>query len=257
MTDLFDAGAMYDDDYLYFFAASPGAGTVEANVPAGTDEAVADRVWSLLDLQPGMRVLDLCCGHGDLANALAARGCVVTGLDSSEVFLRRARADAAAGGVEVEYVAGDMRALPWTAEFDRVVNWSTAFGYFDDDVNRAVLGEIARTLRPGGRVAMDLDNLIRFLADFVPSRVTAVKDNGDLLVDRYHLDALTGRFEATRTVVRDGRARTLTFVKRLFAFPELRDWLYAAGFTEVTAYGEDNTPLRGDHTRMIAVAQLP
>lgn len=257
MTDLFDPGAMYDDDYLYFFAAPPGTGTVAANVPAGTDHRVADLVWQLLDLSPGMRVLDLCCGHGDLANALAARGCVVTGLDSSPVFLDRARADAAALGVDVDFIAGDMRALPWTAEFDRVVNWSTAYGYFVDDTNRAVLASIARALRPGGRLAMDLDNLIRFLADFVPSRVTASRPNGDMLVDRYHLDALTGRFEATRTVVRDGRARTLTFVKRLFAFPELRDWLHAAGFTQATAYGEDGEPLTSAHTRMIAVAERP
>lgn len=255
MTDLFDPAAMYDDDYLYFFAGD--SGTVAANVPAGTDDKVADRVWRLLDLQPGLRVLDLCCGHGALANALAARGCVVTGLDSSAVFLDRARADAHALGVSVTYVAGDMRALPWTAEFDRVVNWSTAYGYFDDDTNRAVLTAIARALRPGGSLAMDLDNLTRFLADFVPSRVTAAKPNGDLLVDRYSMDPLTSRSEATRTVVRDGRARTLTFVKRLFAYPELRDWLQATGFAQVTGYGEDGTPLRSDHRRMITVAELP
>jgi len=99
-----------------------------------------------------MRVLDLACGHGDLANRLAARGCLVTGLDSSSVFLDRARADAAAAGVTVEYVAGDMRQIPWTGCFDRIANWSTAFGYFDDTANRAVLDGIVRALRPGGRL---------------------------------------------------------------------------------------------------------
>jgi cyclopropane fatty-acyl-phospholipid synthase-like methyltransferase len=69
--------------------------------------------WRLLDLRPGMRVLDLACGHGALANRLAARGCQVTGLDSSAVFLDRARADAAAAGVSAEDVAGDMRQIPW------------------------------------------------------------------------------------------------------------------------------------------------
>jgi hypothetical protein len=48
-----------------------------------------------------------------------------------------------------------------------------------------------------------------------------------MLVDRYHLDALTGRFEAERTVIRSGRVRRVNFVKRLFGFPELRDWLLA------------------------------
>src|SRR5262249_6488444 len=109
-----------------------------------TQARLRHRDRRLLDLRPGMSVLDLACGHGDLANALAARDCRVTGLDSSTVFLDRARTDAAAAGVDVEYVAGDMRAIPWTGRFDRVVNWSTAFGYFDDATNRAVLDGIVR-----------------------------------------------------------------------------------------------------------------
>lgn len=265
MTDLFDAAAMYDEDYLHFFAAPPDHGArsefaAHGPVVPGTDssaEAAAELTWRLLDLRPGMSVLDLGCGPGDLANHLAARGCRVTGLDSSEVFLDRARADAAAAGVSVEYVAGDMRQIPWTGRFDRVINWSTAFGYFNDTTNRAVLDGIVRVLRPGGRLAMDLDNLTKFLASYVPSRVVAARDNGDMLVDRYHLDALTSRFEAERTVIRSGRTRRVNFVKRLFGFPELRDWLLAAGFTAVTGYGEDGRPLTADHKRMIMVADLP
>ncbi len=260
--DLFDAAQMYDEDYLYFFAAPEGASEFAAHGPAVPGagvpgEAAAGLAWRLLGLRPGMSVLDLACGHGEMAARLAARGCQVTGLDSSAVFLDRARADAAAAGVSVEYLAGDMRELPWRSRFDRVVNWSTAFGYFDDTANRAVLDGIAGVLRPGGRLAMDLDNLPSFLASWTPSRVVAARDNGDMLVDRYHLDALTGRFEAERTVVRGGRARRLTFVKRLFGFPELRDWLLAAGFTAVAGYGEDGQPLTAGHRRMVVVAGLP
>jgi SAM-dependent methyltransferase len=258
--ELFDATAMYDDDYLYFFAsgeagALPTHGPVVGTAYSGTS-ATADLVWRLLELEPGMNVLDLACGHGTLANSLAARGCRVTGLDSSTVFLDRARADAAGMGVEVDYLAGDMRELPeWTGRFDRVVNWSTAFGYFDDATNRAVLGEMARVLRPGGRVAIDLDNLAKFLASYTPSRVTASRGNGDLLVDRHHLDPLTGRFEVSRTVVRDGRARGLVFLKRLFGYPELRDWCEAAGFTAVAGHGEDGEPLNTGHDRMVVTAR--
>jgi SAM-dependent methyltransferase len=203
-----------------------------------------------------MSVLDLACGHGAIANRLAARGCRVTGLDSSTLFLDRARADAAATGVSVEYVPGDMRQIPWRASFDRVISWSTAFGYFDDTINRAVLDGVARALRPGGRLAIDLDNLTRFLGSFRSSRVVVAHDNGDMVVDRYRLDALTGRLEAERTMIRDGRSRRVSFVKRLFAFPELRDWLIAAGFGSVAACGEDGRRLTADHQRMIVVADL-
>jgi SAM-dependent methyltransferase len=264
--DLFDASNMYDEDYLHFFAPegpsrdSPGAGGAPTHGPVvGTAysgaSAAADLAGRLLDLRPGMSVLDLGCGHGALANTLATRGCRVTGLDSSVVFLDRARADATA---DAEFVAGDMRQLPaeWTGRFDRVVNWTTAFGYFDDVTNRAVLGEIVRVLRPGGRMAMDLDNLTKFLMSYTPSRVTARLDNGDMLVDLNHLDPLTGRFEVERTVIRGGRARRLTFVKRLFGFPELRDWCLAAGFGGVAAYGENGERLQAGHHRMVVVAEL-
>jgi SAM-dependent methyltransferase len=259
--DLFDAAAMYDEDYLRFCAtsgagAAPTHGAVVGTAYTGT--SAADIVWRLLGLVPGMSVLDLACGHGVLANLLGARGCRVTGLDSSTVFLDRARADATVMGVDVEYVSGDMRKLPpWTGRFDRVVNWTTAFGYFDDAANRAVLTEMARVLRSGGRIAMDLDNITRFLMSYTPSRITATLENGDMLVDRHRLDPLTGRFEVERTVVRDGQARRLTFVKRLFAFPELRDWFIASGFTSVAGYGEDGQPLKADHNRMIVIAELP
>ena len=108
----FDAQGVFDDDYLYFFAD----GLAERS------DAETDLIWRLLDLQPGMEVLDLACGHGRIANRLAERGCNVTGLDATALFLQRARADADALGVTVDYVHADMRDLPWRDRFDRIVN---------------------------------------------------------------------------------------------------------------------------------------
>ena len=64
MTDLFDAAAMYDEDYLHFFAAPPDRSEFAAHGPVvpGTDssaDAAAELTWRLLDLRPGMRVLGL------------------------------------------------------------------------------------------------------------------------------------------------------------------------------------------------------
>ena len=74
-----------------------------------------------------------------VANRLAPLRARVTGLDVDTVFLEHARADADARGVEVEYVQGDMRELPWVGRFDAAVNWFTSFGYFDDEGNRSWL----------------------------------------------------------------------------------------------------------------------
>lgn len=247
MTDLFDAVAMYDEDYLHFFANS-------GDDPRTDNDA--ELIRRLAGLRPGATVLDLGCGHGRIANRLAASRCRVTGVDSSEVFLDRARSDAAVRGVDVEYRPGDMRTISWAAEFDLVVNWGTAFGYFEDDVNRDVLTRVHRALRPGGHVVLDLNNLVSRLTSYVPSRSVKHTD-GDLLVDRFHLAPLTSRLEVERTIVRSGRVRTVHFVVRLFGFPELEQWLHAAGFDSVTARGEDGAELGADHERMVVVARRP
>lgn len=200
-----------------------------------------------------MEVLDLACGHGRIANVLAARGCRVTGLDATPLFLDRARRDAADLGVTVTYVDGDMRELPWTDRFDRVINWFTAFGYFDDTGNRRVLTEVARALRPAGRLALEMNNLDHLLRRFLPASVD--ERAGGLIIDRRRYDPLTGRMVSVRTVIREGRVRHIPYFVRMFAFTELRDWLLGAGFARVAGYGEQGEPLSMESRRMITVGR--
>jgi SAM-dependent methyltransferase len=241
----FDTEAVFDEDYLYFYeqllTPERTAGEVEV-------------LWGALELAPGLEVLDLACGHGRIANALAERGCRVTGLDATPSFLELARRDAATRGVEVDYVEGDMRSLPWADRFDGIVCWFTSFGYFSDDENRRVLAQALDALKPGGLFAIDVHNRDKFARVFVPASVT--ERDGDLLVDEHEFDVLTGRVETERTVVRDGRSRRMHFSVRFFTFTELRDWLLAAGFEEVRGFDRaTGEPLSSESRRMITVAR--
>ena len=109
-----------------------------------------DRRWRRLTVQavvrPGDRVLDACCGTGDLALEAQRAAGRVTGLDFSERMLERARKKSAT----VEWVRGDVLALPFPdASFDAV---TVGFGIRNvEDLERG-LGELARVLRPGGRL---------------------------------------------------------------------------------------------------------
>ncbi|MGW1679017.1 SAM-dependent methyltransferase [Saccharopolyspora sp. NPDC002376] len=239
----FDAEGLFDDDYLYFYR----------DLIDPRSDAEAGLIWDLLDLEPGSELLDLACGHGRLANPLAERGCQVTGLDSAEPFLEHARADAAARGVEVDYRLGDMRELPWTDRFDAVINWFTAFGYFSDEGNREVLAQVHRALRPGGRFAMELNNVANLLPRYQRDVVRNIGE--DMAIDQHHLDPLTLRSHVQRTLLRGGEKRTVRYSVRLFTVPELRTWLAGTGFDDIEFRGEDGEPLTNDHRRMIVTAR--
>ena len=127
----FDTGQVFTPDHYYYFFA-------EDLLPERIEREVA-LIWQVLDLHPGMTVLDLACGNGRIANALARRGCLVTGLDITPAFLEQAQQMAAAEKLTASYHVGDMRILPWTAHFDAIVNWMSAYGYFGDEENRQVL----------------------------------------------------------------------------------------------------------------------
>ena len=74
------------------------------------------------------------------------------------------------------------------------------------------------------------------------------------MVDQVTYDPVTGRVHNRRTIVRDGRVRTVNFGVRMFTFVELRDWLLGAGFQRVEGFGQDGTPLTLASRRMIVRA---
>lgn len=240
----FDFKDLFDEDYLYFYGPLLTPERAESEV---------DLIWRLLDLKPGMTVLDLACGHGRITNFLAERGCSMTGLDATELFLQLARRDAAERRVDVEYIRGDMRSLPWTERFDCVVNWFTAYGYFNDEDNRQVLAEACRALKPGGKLLLEHQNRERVLKNFQLANVE--EKDGNYMIDRNRYNVLTGQTENERIVIRDGKTRSLQYFIRLFTYPELRDWLLQAGFKRVDGYGHAGEVLALDSRRMILVAQ--
>jgi demethylmenaquinone methyltransferase / 2-methoxy-6-polyprenyl-1,4-benzoquinol methylase len=111
-----------------------------------------DRSWRRLAVeavvQPGDRVLDACCGTGDLAVAAEREGGVVTGLDFSPGMLERARRKSGT----VTWVEGDLLALPFDDDaFDAA---TVGFGIRNVADLEAALAELRRVLRPGGRLAI-------------------------------------------------------------------------------------------------------
>ncbi|MCW2977319.1 MAG: ubiquinone/menaquinone biosynthesis methyltransferase [Actinomycetia bacterium] len=112
-----------------------------------------DRRWRRITVEqavsPGDRVLDACCGTGDLAIAARRHGATdVVGLDFSAQMLERARHKAP----EIEWLQGDVLALPFEdASFDSA---TVGFGIRNVDDLEVGVRELRRVLRSGGRLAI-------------------------------------------------------------------------------------------------------
>jgi SAM-dependent methyltransferase len=102
------------------------------------------------------RILDLGCGTGRHAVEFAARGFDVTGVDSSEAMLNRARTRPHAGGGALEFIQGDARTWRPAAPFDAVLMNFNVLGYMNsnDDLT-AALATARASLRAGGVFVAD------------------------------------------------------------------------------------------------------
>lgn len=127
----------------------------------------------------GKRVLDLGCGGGFMAEALAREGARVVGVDPAEAALESARGHARATGLEIDYRAGVGEAIPLDdAAVDAVVCVDVLEHVADLE---AVLVEIRRVLRPGGLFFFDTINrtpLAAFVVVFLGETVLRLLPRG-------------------------------------------------------------------------------
>jgi SAM-dependent methyltransferase len=105
-----------------------------------------------LRIQPGLKVLDVACGTGNIAIPAARAGAEVVGVDIAPNLLEQAQKRTAAEGLEVQFEEGDAEALPYPdAVFDIVI---TMFGAMFAPRPERVAAELLRVAKPGGTIAM-------------------------------------------------------------------------------------------------------
>ena len=221
-------------------------------------ESADDQVSDILDLA-GLEkgsVLDLACGPGRHAAALAKRGFRVTGVDLSPSLLRRARDRARAEGVDVEWVQADMRCFVRPDSFDLAINIFTAFGYFDDrQDDLQVLRNIHQSLRKGGAFVIEVMGK-ECLARHFQSTISEELPDGRLLVQRHEIVEDWTRVKNQWTVIEDGTATTFRFQHTVYSGQELKDRLLGVGFGDVRLFGGlDSSEYGLDSLRLVAVAR--
>jgi len=194
-------------------------------------------------------VLDVGCGAGRHALELARRGYRVVGVDLSGSLLAQGREAARAESLDVTFIVGDARALGFAARFDLALSLCEgAFSLMEtDEMDRLILENVARALKPGGRLILTAPNAAFMLAHGPGEGA---------------FDPVTCRevftLEATGP---DGSRRTLHCTQRYYTCPELKCLLQRASFEVVVFFGVTEAGFdrqvrpSGDHFEIGVIAE--
>jgi len=214
-------------------------------------------------LPPPARILDLCCGTGQIAGRLAELGYEVTGLDGSAAMLSFARDNAP----EARFLQADVRnfTLPeGTGAFDLVVS---SFDSLNHILSLAELDQVfrnvERSLIPGGLFLFDLNREDE--NDLVGSTIDIVGDDHACLVrSRYHPDTRLKTYDLTLFQSREGRKEgyyervDLTLFQRYHEREEIVDLLTANRFERLSTFDPRTSPgLIGNDSRIFYLSFAP
>ena len=236
---------VFGEDYLYFY---------EEWLNDELSDAQAELIWDVLALNEGDEVLDVPCGHGRIANRLARRGAHVTGLDADALFLERARGGrrppAASRSTTYRATCASCRgrgaSTPRSTGSPRSAT-STTTGTAPGS------RRCWATLKPGGRLAIDVHSRDVFMRNRVPASV--YERDGDLVVDRHQLrrrDRPGGDGALARSATgRCGRRATRCASTRTRSCATCCS---DVGFSSVEGVGHDRKPLTLESRRMIVIA---
>lgn len=202
-------------------------------VPPEWTQSEADFLAAELDrVKPGP-VLDLPCGTGRHAAALAARGFQVTGVDLSIESIEQARARPE----PVDWRVGDMRRFTARGEFAGAYTMGNSFAYFDHEGCREFIAAVAAALRPGALFILETGAAAEsLLRNFQESREIPLGDDF-VFSSKSRYVAGESRLEVDYTFTKNGVAETRPAQYFVHTCAEIKRMLTAAGFDVEAAYG--------------------
>jgi SAM-dependent methyltransferase len=197
-----------------------------------------DFIEQSLGVGKGGTVLDVGCGLGLHAVELTRRGYLVVGLDLSLSMITRAAELAQQQQLKLNVVHADIREMEFDGAFDGVICMGTTFGFFDDDANRDMLARLHQSLRPGGRLLLDMVNR-DYVIGFQPNLVWFEGDEC-VCMEESDFNYFNSRLTVKRTMMReDGKQSNAEYSVRLYSLHELGTFMQQVGFRVIEVSGQE------------------
>lgn len=203
---------------------------------------------------PPARLLDVPCGAGRHALALARLGHEMVGVDLSEEAVGRASAAAAAEALPARFLRADMRRFPVEAPFDGAACLGNSLGYFRAAGLAAFFDRLAAAVRPGGRLVLDTHVCAESLLPLPEERAIAF-DRGSY-TRRMRYDVMTSVLKTEAILVLDGEPHRLLYAHHVITSGELVRMLAASRFATDGLYADtQETPYAPGSPRLLLLAR--
>ena len=184
------------------------------------------------------RILDLCCGTGQLAKLLSERGYAVTGLDGSGEMLKYARENAPS----IQFILDDARTFKLPKKYDAVVSMFDSLNHvMTIEELTTVFRNVHKCLKPSGTFLFDMNLEHGYITNWKGHYGIVEDDHVCIFPNRYDSGERIGAIDFTIFRLEEGswRRSGLTLTQRCYPVPEILSALKSAGFTEVHSYAHD------------------
>jgi SAM-dependent methyltransferase len=205
-----------------------------------------DNLLKYLRPAKSARFLDLACGRGRHSIYLNAKGYAVTGIDMSRSSIEEARKHVRPG---LDFQVGDMRHIPYSREFDYVINLFTSFGYFEDPRdNITTLKAVRKSLKPGGSFVLDFFNTPRVIKELIEEEEKEIEGIN------FHITRSCSDGYIRKQIAFEHDGRDFYFEERVEAFMEedFQRLIKESGMTVKAVFGDYHlSPYNSEHSERI------
>lgn len=183
------------------------------------------------------RILDLCCGTGQLAAVLAGRGYTVTGIDGSEIMLQFAGENAPG----VELILEDARSFELPDKYDAVVSMFDSLNHvMTIEELAAVFHNVHGCLKTGGLFLFDMNMERGYIANWHGYNGIVEDDHICVFLSRYDPERKIGQVDFTMfRYYGYWRRSGVSLVQKCYREEEIKSALVKAGFNRVESYSYD------------------
>jgi 2-polyprenyl-3-methyl-5-hydroxy-6-metoxy-1,4-benzoquinol methylase len=198
-------------------------------IPAELTVKEVDFMLPYFQLQPGSKVLDLMCGYGRHALALAEKGIAVTAVDNLDEYVAEVKKIAKEKSLSVNAIKANAATYIPEGIFELAICMGNSLNFFPANELKTILKNTASHLQPGGHLLINSWSIAEIaFKDFSSNSWSEINGIKFLSASRFLFKPT--RFETTGTMIAaDGSMETKTGIDYIYSIAELEMYLHEAG----------------------------